>query len=190
MVIQEQIGGVIEEDIRIRQAPATYIQEPVAQPVPQAVLYSDADRDGVPDMWQGKGGFAIIGSDLNRDGIPDALQPQVMPAPVTYPGTLIGGTTGYVGGGTVIGGTTGGYVTGGPVIGGAGAFNALDRNGDGVITRAEFNSGVRPATGGYVSGGTVIGGTTGYVGGGTIGGTSGGYVSGGTIGGTTGGYVS
>merc|ERR1711953_1589972 len=130
---------------------------------------------------------AIIGTDLNRDGIPDALQPQVMQAPATYPGTLIGGTTGYVGGGTLIGGTTGyvgggpliggttggyvsggtriggttggyvtggrviggatgGYVTGGTVIGGAAssAFNALDRNGDGVITRAEFNSAVRP----------------------------------------------
>merc|ERR1712048_312937 len=64
-------------------------------------------------------------------------------------GTLTGGTTGgYVTGGRVIGGATGGYVTGGTVIGGAAssAFNALDRNSDGVITRAEFNSAVRPTT--------------------------------------------
>merc|ERR1712048_1063079 len=140
IVMQEQIGGVIEEEVKVIQAPATYIQEPVA--TPQAVLYSDANRDGIPDMWQGRGGFAIAGTDRNRDGIPDALQPQVRPAIGGYVGggTLIGGTTGYVGGGTLIGGTTGGYVTGGPVIGGA--------------------------TGGYVTGGTMIGGTTGYVGGG------------------------
>merc|ERR1712176_890679 len=71
-------------------------------------------------------------------------------------GTVIGGTTGgYVTGGTVIGGTTGGYVTGGTLTGGyvtgapivsSGAntlFNTLDRNHDGVITRAEFAGAMR-----------------------------------------------
>merc|ERR1711879_196893 len=103
-------GGrvTIEEDITIKEqfrpqvmpAPLPYPVKPVMQAAPQAVLYSDANRDGIPDMWQGRGGFAIAGTDRNRDGIPDALQPQVRPAIGGYVGggTLIGGTTGYVGG--------------------------------------------------------------------------------------------
>merc|ERR1719277_963026 len=81
------------------------------------------------------------------------------------PGVFSGGT--IIGGGTVIGGGT--IVGGG--IGTAAAFNAVDRDGNGVITRNEFNAAVRPGVvsgGTIIGGGTVIGGTTGYIGGGTI----------------------